>query len=161
MTWILALDQGTTSSRAILFDREGAIHAVVTTRVSTDLSSVGMVEHDANEIWTSQIQVAQQVLATNGIRSTMCSHWNYESARDIDRLGSGHRRSIHHAIVWQDRRTAAMCDQLRQQGLADLIQAKTGLIVDAYFSVPRSVGCLITFLMLANAPNAENSPSAR
>ncbi|MBV8665606.1 MAG: glycerol kinase GlpK [Burkholderiaceae bacterium] len=133
--FILALDQGTTSSRAILFERSGAIKAVAQEEFAQLFPQPGWVEHDAAEIWRSQLAVAQKVLKDHGV-----------AAADIAAIGITNQREttvvwdrqtgepVAHAIVWQDRRTAGLCDALRAQGKAALIQQKTGLVVDAYFS---------------------------
>jgi len=135
MSMILSLDQGTTSSRAILFDREGMIRGVAQREFKQFYPQAGWVEHDPEEIWTSQRDVARQVLSDAGI-----------SSREIAAIGITNQRettivwdrktgaAIHPAIVWQDRRTASICDQLKSDGKADIIQQKTGLVVDAYFS---------------------------
>jgi glycerol kinase len=135
MSYILALDQGTTSSRAILFTHKGQVHAAAQQEFPQIFPKAGYVEHDAEEIWNSQIAVAAAVLQRAGL-----------SARDVAAIGITNQREttlvwdrrtgrpIHHAIVWQDRRTAQFCDQLRQQGHLDTVQQKTGLVIDAYFS---------------------------
>lgn len=135
MSMILSLDQGTTSSRAILFDREGMIRGVAQREFKQSYPQAGWVEHDPEEIWSSQRDVARQVLSDAGI-----------SSREIAAIGITNQRettivwdrktgaAIHPAIVWQDRRTASICDQLKSDGKADIIQQKTGLVVDAYFS---------------------------
>jgi glycerol kinase len=135
MSYILALDQGTTSSRAILFTHEGQVCAAAQQEFPQIFPTAGYVEHDAEEIWNSQIAVAAAVLQRAGL-----------SARDVAAIGITNQREttvvwdrrtgrpIHHAIVWQDRRTAQFCDQLRQQGHLDTVQQKTGLVIDAYFS---------------------------
>ena len=133
--YILALDQGTTSSRAILFDRSGAIRGVAQREFRQIFPQPGWVEHDPQEIWSSQAGVAAEVLAGANL-----------AASDIAAIGVANQREttivwdrrtgkpIHNAIVWQDRRTAGMCDRLREAGHADLIRSRTGLVVDAYFS---------------------------
>ena len=133
--YILALDQGTTSSRAILFDRQGAIAGIAQQEFTQHFPSPGWVEHDANEIWQSQLAVAKKALQDQGL-----------GAKDIAAIGITNQREttvlwdrksgepIAHVIVWQDRRTAPICDALRQAGKDDLIRQKTGLVVDAYFS---------------------------
>ena len=133
--FILALDQGTTSSRAILFDRTGRIHGAAQQEFRQIFSQPGWVEHDANEIWQSQLAVMQQVLKDNQV-----------VASDIAAIGIANQREttviwdrqsgapIANAIVWQDRRTAGLCDRLRAEGKAALFQQKTGLVLDSYFS---------------------------
>ena len=135
MSFILALDQGTTSSRAILFGHNGAIERVVQREFRQIYPQNGWVEHDPEEIWTSQIAVARESISSGQV-----------SASDIAAIGITNQREttvvwerasgkpIYNAIVWQDRRTADICDNLRQEGYAGLIQEKTGLVIDAYFS---------------------------
>ena len=135
MACVLALDQGTTSSRAILFDHEGAIVAVAQKEFQQIFPKTGWVEHDPNEIWTSQISVAIEALGKARVRP-----------RDIVAAGITNQREttiiwdresgqpVYNAIVWQDRRTAAFCEQLKAEGHEPLIQERTGLLVDAYFS---------------------------
>ena len=135
MKYILALDQGTTSSRAIVFDKSGGIVAVAQQEFRQIFPKPGWVEHDANEIWATQLNVARQALTKAGL-----------SANDIAAIGITNQREttvvwdrttgkpIGNAIVWQDRRTAAACDKLKARGLASMIRRKTGLVVDAYFS---------------------------
>lgn len=136
--YILALDQGTTSSRAIVFDHYGCIVATEQEEFRQIYPNPGWVEHDAKEIWLTQLHVAQRVLSRNDI-----------SADDIAAIGITNQREttvvwnaetgdpVGNAIVWQDRRTAAMCDEIRSKGLADSIGEKTGLVVDAYFSATK------------------------
>ena len=135
VTYILALDQGTTSSRTIVFDQAGSVVASAQKEFRQIFPKPGWVEHDANEIWATQLATAQDVLKRAGL-----------SASDIAAIGITNQREttvvwdratgvpIHHAIVWQDRRTAARCDQLKARGLTATIKRKTGLVVDAYFS---------------------------
>jgi glycerol kinase len=135
MKAILALDQGTTSSRAIVFDAAGGIKAVAQKEFRQHFPQPGWVEHDAEEIWATQIAVANEALAHAGLQ-----------ARDIAAIGITNQREttvvwdratgrpLHHAIVWQDRRTAGACDALKARGLEPEITAKTGLVLDAYFS---------------------------
>jgi glycerol kinase len=136
--YILALDQGTTSSRAILFDHQGQIREVAQKEFRQIFSPGGRVEHDPQEIWNSQISVATEVLARARL-----------SARDVAAIGITNQREtaviwdrrtgrpIHNAIVWQDRRTAEFCDQLRREGHLETVQKKTGLVIDAYFSASK------------------------
>jgi len=138
MSFILALDQGTTSSRAILFDQEGAIRAVAQKEFRQIFPSPGWVEHDPQEIWASQIGVAVEALGRAHVRP-----------RDVAAIGITNQREttvvwdretgepIYNAIVWQDRRTADYCQRLKAGGAGDTIQAKTGLLIDAYFSASK------------------------
>lgn len=147
--YILALDQGTTSSRAILFNHEGHVHGCAQQEFRQIFSHPGWVEHDPNDIWQSQFDVAQQVMKDSGV-----------VAKDIAAIGITNQRettvvwdratgvAIGNAIVWQDRRTAGICDALREAGHAELFQRKTGLVLDAYFS-----GTKVKWL-LDNVPGA-------
>lgn len=133
--YILALDQGTTSSRAIVFDRSGSILTIAQKEFQQNFPQSGWVEHDADEIWSSQIGVANEALARIGIHASDLAAIGITNQRETtivwDRKTG---RPIHHAIVWQDRRTAADCDQLKASGLEPIFQHKTGLVIDAYFS---------------------------
>ncbi len=132
---ILALDQGTTSSRAILFDQAGGVVGVSQREFKQFYPQGGWVEHDATEIWNSQLEVAKEVLSKCGIPASDVAAIGITNQRETtvvwDRKTG---KPIHHAIVWQDRRTAGFCDQLRADGHAELISRRTGLVVDAYFS---------------------------
>ncbi|MBN9644350.1 glycerol kinase GlpK [Corynebacterium mendelii] len=134
-SYILALDQGTTSSRAIVFDHDGMIVASAQHEFTQHFPQPGWVEHDAREIWSTQSGVAQEAITRANVK-----------ARDIAAIGITNQREttvvwdretgapVCRAIVWQDRRTAGICDRLRQAGRLELIRAKTGLMLDAYFS---------------------------
>ncbi len=138
MSLILALDQGTTSSRAILFDHQGNIRSVAQQEFRQIYPQSGWVEHDPAEIWTTQLAVAREALAKIEITATEIAAIGITNQREttvIWERATG--KPIYHAIVWQDRRTAPICDQLRSDGHADRIQEKTGLIVDAYFSATK------------------------
>ena len=137
-TYLLSLDQGTTSSRAILFDREQNILGVAQKEFTQYFPKPGWVEHDANEIWTTQLGVALSAMNEVGA-----------SAEDIAAIGITNQREttivwdrdtgepVYHAIVWQCRRTSEYCDELKARGLTDLIRQKTGLVIDAYFSATK------------------------
>lgn len=135
MTCILALDQGTTSSRAIVFDADGHIQGIAQKEFTQHFPKTGWVEHDANEIWESELKVARQVLKDTGTKASDVAAIGITNQRETtvvwDRKTG---KPIHHAIVWQDRRTAQFCDELRDAGHAEMIQQKTGLVIDAYFS---------------------------
>jgi glycerol kinase len=147
--FILAIDQGTTSSRAILFNRSGRIHGMAQQEFTQFFPNPGWVEHDANEIWSSQLAVTQQVMREHHL-----------TAKDIAAIGITNQREtsvlwdrktgepVAHAIVWQDRRAASLCDSLRDEGKSDLFHKKTGLVIDAYFS-----GTKLRWL-LDNVPHA-------
>lgn len=138
MPFILALDQGTTSSRAIVFDDRGSVVTVAQKEFTQIFPKPGWVEHDPKEIWASQLSVAIEALG----RSGLVSH-------DIAAIGITNQREttivwdrdtgepIYNAIVWQDRRTAEYCEDLKNRGVGPLIQARTGLVVDAYFSASK------------------------
>ena len=133
--YILSFDQGTTSSRAILFDHQGQIHATSQKEFTQIFPKPGWVEHDPLEIWSTQMGVATEAISSKGL-----------AVDDIAAIGITNQREttvvwnkitgvpIYNAIVWQDRRTADFCDELKKQGKAALIQEKTGLVIDAYFS---------------------------
>ena len=138
MQYVLALDQGTTSSRAILFDHEGVIKGVAQREFEQIFPQPGWVEHDPEQIWSSQISVAVEALSRAELRP-----------RDVIALGITNQREttvvwnretgklVYNAIVWQDRRTAAFCDQLKTDGHEVLIQQRTGLMIDSYFSASK------------------------
>ena len=135
MTYLLALDQGTSSSRSIVFDTHGRIVAMAQQELPQIYPQPGWVEHDPMVIWQDQLATARQALAQAGLQ-----------ARDIHAIGITNQREttvlwnrrtglpVHHAIVWQDRRAESTCAALRADGRAALIQQKTGLLIDAYFS---------------------------
>jgi glycerol kinase len=155
MKYILAFDQGTTSSRAIVFDQAGSIKSVAQKEFKQYFPQPGWVEHDASEIWATQAGVAAEALTKAGL-----------SHKDVAAIGITNQREttlvwnretsqpVGHAIVWQDRRTAGFCDQLKRDGLQGTIQKKTGLIIDAYFS-----GSKLAW-MLKNVPEAKKLADA-
>ncbi|MBV8070480.1 MAG: glycerol kinase GlpK, partial [Acidobacteriaceae bacterium] len=138
MEYILALDQGTTSSRAVLYDRQGTIRSLAQREFQQLYPSPGWVEHDPEEIWASQMGVAIEALSRASARP-----------RDIAAIGIANQREtavvwerktgkpIHNAIVWQDRRTAPVCKMLWEQGLETAVRSKTGLLIDPYFSATK------------------------
>ncbi len=135
MPFILALDQGTTSSRAIVFDHEGSIRAVAQQEFRQIFPQAGWVEHDAKEIWQTQFDTAREVLAKGGLKAADIAAIGITNQRETTVVWD--RRTgepIHHAIVWQDRRTAGFCDELKTAGHAEAIQQRAGLVIDAYFS---------------------------
>jgi glycerol kinase len=133
--YVMALDQGTTSSRAILFDRDGAIAAVDQIEFTQHFPKPGWVEHDAEEIWRTQLRAAQNALAKAGATGADLAAIGITNQRETtvvwDRASGA---PIHRAIVWQSRQTAPICEELRARGLADEVRARTGLVIDAYFS---------------------------
>ncbi len=133
--YILALDQGTTSSRAILFDHDGRINATAQQEFEQHFPQPGWVEHDGQEIWQTQLKVAQRVLTEADVQADALAGIGITNQRETTLLWNKQTgEPIHNAIVWQDRRTAGFCDQLRRDGHADTIRQKTGLVLDAYFS---------------------------
>ena len=135
MTYLLALDQGTSSSRSIVFDGEGRIVAIAQQELTQIYPQPGWVEHDPMEIWTSQLATAREVLAKAGITAADIHAVGITNQRETTVLWN--RRTgqpVHHAIVWQDRRAEPLCARLRDEGMTDTIREKTGLVIDAYFS---------------------------
>ena len=136
--FIMALDAGTTSNRAILFDHDGKIVSVAQREFTQIYPQPGWVEHDANEIWSSMLGVAVETMAKAGV-----------AAEDVAGIGITNQREttivwdketgepVYNAIVWQCRRTAEYCDSLKEKGLEDKIRQKTGLVIDAYFSATK------------------------
>jgi glycerol kinase len=136
--YILSLDQGTTSSRAIVFNHSGEIVAIAQKEFTQIYPNAGWVEHDPLEIWSTQLSVATEAIAKSGL-----------TAQNIHSIGITNQREttvvwdretgqpIYNAIVWQDRRTSDYCDEIKKQGLAKKIQDKTGLIIDSYFSATK------------------------
>lgn len=136
--YILSFDQGTTSSRAIVFDRAGAICAIAQKEFKQIFPQPGWVEHDANEIWSTQLGVAAEAITKAGLTVQHMAAIGITNQRETtvvwDKVTG---QPLYHAIVWQDRRTASFCDELKAAGKASLIQEKTGLIIDAYFSATK------------------------
>ena len=155
MPYILALDQGTTSSRAIVFDRDGGIVSLAQKEFAQVFPRPGWVEHDPQEIWATQIAVAVEALGRAQIRP-----------RDIAAIGITNQREttivwdrdtgepVCNAIVWQDRRTAEFCDTLKAEGHEAFVRERTGLVVDAYFS-----GSKVRWI-LDNVPGARTRAEA-
>lgn len=149
MNFILALDQGTTSSRALVIDREGKIRAVAQKEFKQFFPQSGFVEHNAEEIWTSQYSVANEVLAIAKISASDVAGIGITNQRETTIIWERKTgRPIYNAIVWQDRRTTPLCEELKQQGLESLFRSKTGLLLDPYFS-----GTKISWI-LDNIPGA-------
>ena len=136
--YILALDQGTTSSRAILFDREGRIRGAAQQEYPQHFPQPGWVEHDPRDIWNSQLKVAREVLRASHVTHAQVAAIGIANQRETtvvwDRKTG---EPVANAIVWQDRRTAGECDRLRSEGMAERIGQRTGLELDAYFSASK------------------------
>ena len=138
MSYILALDQGTTSSRAIVFDHDGAIRAVAQKEFTQIFPTAGWVEHDPGEIWASQIGVAVEALGRAQVRPNELAAIGITNQRETTIVWDRETgEPVYNAIVWQDRRTADYCERLKAQGAGETIQAKTGLLIDAYFSASK------------------------
>lgn len=147
--YILSLDQGTTSSRAIIFDRKGAVVSVAQKEFTQYFPQSGWVEHDANEIWSTQIGVAAEAVTKAGLSVHQIAAIGITNQRETTVLWNKNTgQPIHKAIVWQDRRTEDFCRQLREAGKSSLIQQKTGLVIDAYFSATK------VRWLLENVPDA-------
>lgn len=135
---ILALDQGTTSSRAILFNHSGEIKYLSQKDFRQIFPTPGWVEHDPNEIWSSQISVAAEIIAKAGISGLEVAAIGITNQRETTIVWDKETgEPIYNAIVWQDRRTSKYCDELKEQGHAETIREKTGLVLDAYFSATK------------------------
>ena len=135
MTYILALDQGTSSSRSIVFNPEGQIVSLAQREITQIYPQPGWVEHDPLQIWQTQLDTAREALAKAGITASQVSALGITNQRETSVVWhKATGQPIYNAIVWQDRRAEPACVALREQGLSDTIQAKTGLLVDAYFS---------------------------
>jgi len=138
MRCILALDQGTTSSRAILFNHQGRILAVARKEFEQIFPRPGWVEHDPNEIWSSQAGVVAEAVTRAGVSSADIAAIGITNQRETAIVWDRETgRPVHNAIVWQDRRTAGYCDRLKEEGHEALIRDRTGLVIDAYFSATK------------------------
>lgn len=136
--FILALDQGTTSSRAIVFDQQGAIISMAQKEFTQYFPQPGWVEHDPMEIWSTQLGVAAEAITRAGLTPENIAAIGITNQREttvVWNRDSG--KPIYNAIVWQDRRTASFCDELKAAGAEALIREKTGLVIDAYFSATK------------------------
>ena len=148
--YIMALDSGTTSNRCILFNAAGEICSVAQKEFTQIFPHPGWVEHDADEIFATQLEVAKQALANIGATAADIAAIGITNQRETTIVWNKFTgRPVCNAIVWQCRRTAAYCDSLAADGLVDTIRAKTGLVIDPYFS-----GTKIRWIL-------ENVPGAR
>ena len=135
MAYLLALDQGTSSSRSIIFDESGAIVATAQQEFPQHFPQPGWVEHDPLDLWNSQLQTAREVLAKSGIKAGELAALGITNQREttvVWERATG--KPVYNAVVWQDRRAETVCAKLRERGLGAAIQAKTGLVLDPYFS---------------------------
>jgi glycerol kinase len=136
--FILSIDQGTTSSRAIVFNHKGNIESIAQKEFTQFYPQPGWVEHDANEIWSSQAGVIAEAVLKAGLRPLDIAAIGITNQRETTVVWDRETgRPVYNAIVWQDRRTAGFCDELKANGHAKEIQEKTGLVVDAYFSATK------------------------
>ena len=153
--YVMALDSGTTSNRCILFNAAGEVCSVAQKEFTQIFPKPGWVEHDADEIFATQLEVAKQALANIGATAGDIAAIGITNQRETTIVWNRHTgRPIYHAIVWQCRRTADYCDQLTEQGLVQTIQEKTGLVIDPYFS-----GTKIRWI-LQNVPGAMEQAQA-
>src|SRR5688572_6359304 len=136
--YILSLDQGTTSSRAIIFDKGGNIISVAQKEFTQYFPQPGWVEHDPNEIWSTQLGVATEAILKAGLTINEIAGIGITNQRETTVVWErSTSQPVCNAIVWQDRRTAGYCDQLKKDGSAAVIKQKTGLVTDAYFSATK------------------------
>ena len=135
MDALLALDQGTSSSRALVFDRSGRLLAVAQRELTQHFPQPGWVEHDAEQIWADQIECAREALAKAAVKPAAIGITNQRETVVLWDRKTG--RPLHKALVWQDRRTAAFCESLKQQGLEPRVRELTGLVLDPYFSATK------------------------
>lgn len=154
-TYILSFDQGTTSSRAIVFNKEGSIVSIAQKEFEQIYPRPGWVEHNASEIWSTQVSVAAEAIVKGGLTPTDIAAIGITNQRETTVLWDKKTgEPLYNAIVWQDRRTSGFCDELRSQGKAKGIQEKTGLVLDAYFSATK-----IRWI-LDNVPGARDKATA-
>ena len=133
--YVMALDAGTTSNRCILFNEKGEMCSVAQKEFTQYFPKPGWVEHDADEIWATQLEVAQQAMANIGATAADIAAIGITNQRETTIVWDKNTgKPIHHAIVWQCRRPSEYCDSLKEKGLTDTFRAKTGLVIDAYFS---------------------------
>ncbi|MBZ5486840.1 glycerol kinase GlpK [Halomonas aquamarina] len=137
-SYLLAIDQGTTSSRAILFNREGQIAAIAQQEFTQHFPSDGWIEHDPDDLWESVVATCRQVLEKAQIEASDVAGVGITNQRETTLLWDRNTgKPLYNAIVWQDRRTSKQCQQLRDQGHTETVQAKTGLLIDPYFSATK------------------------
>lgn len=136
--YILSIDQGTTSSRAILFTREGRVHAVAQKEFPQYFPEDGWVEHNPDDLWSTVLETCQQVISDSGIRAQEIRSIGITNQRETTLVWDKQTgQPLYNAIVWQDRRTAAYCEQLKAAGMETLVNQKTGLLIDPYFSATK------------------------
>ncbi len=162
MPLTIALDQGTTSSRTIVFDEGGKPLAVGQKEFQQHFPSAGLVEHDAKEIWDSQLATAVEALSQAKLRPKDIAAIGITNQRETTVLWDRKTgEPLHRAIVWQDRRTADVCTRLRQDGAEDMVRSRTGLVIDPYFSGTKLAWLLDKVEGRGRAPSGARSPSGR
>ncbi|RIV34654.1 glycerol kinase [Flagellimonas lutimaris] len=133
--YILALDQGTTSSRAVVFDKKGTIISVAQKEFTQIFPKPGWVEHDPDEIWSTQAGMAAEAVSKKGLKASQLAAIGITNQRETVVVWDKNTgEPVYNAIVWQDKRTADYCDELKKEGKSNLIREKTGLVIDSYFS---------------------------
>lgn len=136
--FIIALDQGTTSSRAVLFNEAGEIKGIAQQEFRQIFPKPGWVEHDPEEIWATQLGVLQRVIVENGIETKSIAAIGITNQRETTVIWNRKTgQPIYNAIVWQDKRTAPICEELKQKNLTDYVRDTTGLVIDSYFSATK------------------------
>ena len=160
-TYLLALDQGTSSSRSIVFDRGGHVVAIAQKELTQIYPQPGWVEHDPLEIWDSQLATAREVIAKAKLRPEDIHAIGITNQRETTVLWNRRTgKPVHHAIVWQDRRAEPLCARLREEGLTDTIREKTGLVIDAYFSGTK-LRWLLDNCLLYTSPSPRDLSTSR
>lgn len=135
MTYILAIDQGTTSTRAILFDDRMQAQGSAQQEFTQHFPQAGWVEHDPENLWSTTLDVCRKVMAEQGVTAAEIAGIGITNQRETTVVWDRHSgKPIHNAIVWQDRRTSPICEELRAAGHEDSVRQKTGLLLDPYFS---------------------------
>lgn len=138
MKYIIALDQGTTSSRAVLFDEAGSIASIAQQEFTQIFPQAGWIEHDANEIWNTQLAMLQKVIADSKIEVKSIAGIGITNQRETTVIWNRKTgQPIYHALVWQDKRTAPICEELKSRGLTEYVRQHTGLVIDSYFSATK------------------------
>jgi len=156
--YVLAIDQGTTSTRAILFDAAGRACATVQIELAQHYPQPGWVEHDPDEIWRSVVSVCREAAAAADGPIVAIGITNQRETTVLWERATG--APVGNAIVWQDRRTAELCELWQRQGLGEIVAQRTGLVIDPYFQRPRLLGFLAVCRGCANAPGRARSLSA-
>ena len=154
--YIMALDAGTTSNRCILFNARGEMISVAQKEFTQYYPQAGWIEHDAHEIWSTLLEVAQEAMENINAKPSDIMAIGITNQRETTIVWDRYTgQPIYHAIVWQCRRTSAYCDTLKDKGLTDTIRTKTGLVIDAYFSGTKLRWIWKMFLMPEKKQNQE------